>query len=201
MLNSGMVTIDGVDVRTVEPLNLRAEIALVPQDPFVFGASIADNIAYGQRGVSRGEIETAARRAAADLFIEALPSSYDTELGERGVTLSGGERQRLAIARALLKNAPVLLLDEATSALDAANETLVQAALDELMKGRTTLVIAHRLSTIVNADRILVVDAGRIVEQGTHSELLTAGGLYARLARLQFETGAKSLSEEAGAAV
>lgn len=196
---SGIVTVDGIDVRSVDPRALRGEIALVPQDPFVFGASIAENIAYGRRDVSRSEVKAAARRAAADLFIEALPESYDTELGERGVTLSGGERQRLAIARALLKNAPILLLDEATSALDAANETLVQDALAELMRGRTTLVIAHRLATVVKADRILVVDAGRIVEQGAHSELLAAGGLYARLARLQFETSAKAFSEGADA--
>ena len=139
------------------------------------------------------EIVEAAKRAAADGFIGALPQGYDTALGERGVTLSGGERQRLAIARAILKNAPVLLLDEATSALDAENETLVQGALEALMKGRTTLVIAHRLATIVKADRILVIEAGAIVEEGTHASLLAAGGLYARLARLQFETGAAAL--------
>jgi ATP-binding cassette, subfamily B, bacterial len=195
-VTSGAVTFDGVDVREVAPQALRGEIALVPQEPFVFGASIADNIAYGRPGATRAEIEAAASRAAADLFIEALPQGYDTELGERGVNLSGGERQRIAIARAILKNAPVLLLDEATSALDAANETLVQKALDGLMKGRTTLVIAHRLATIVNADRILVVDGGMIVEQGTHSELLAADGLYSRLARLQFETGAKALTAD-----
>jgi ATP-binding cassette subfamily B protein len=200
-VSSGVVSFDGVDVRDVAPQALRGEIALVPQEPFVFGASIADNIAYGSPRATRAEIEAAASRAAADLFIEALPDGYDTQLGERGVTLSGGERQRLAIARAILKNAPVLLLDEATSALDAANETLVQRALDGLMRGRTTLVIAHRLATIVNADRILVIDGGMIVEQGTHAELLAAGGLYARLARLQFETGAKALTaEEARAA-
>ena len=199
-VESGSVTLDGVDIRELAPEALRRKIALVPQDAFVFGASVADNIAYGRPGASRAEIEEAARRAAADLFIEALPGGYDAELGERGVTLSGGERQRLAIARAILKNAPVLLLDEATSALDAANETLVQSALDELMKGRTTLVIAHRLATIVNADRILVVDGGQIVEQGTHAELLAADGLYSRLARLQFETGARALSRKAEAA-
>jgi ATP-binding cassette subfamily B protein len=196
----GVVTLDGVDISKVDPGALRGELALVPQDAFIFGASVADNIAYGRPGASRAEIVEAARRAAADLFVAALPQGYDTQLGERGVTLSGGERQRLAIARAILKNAPVLLLDEATSALDAENETLVQGALDALMKGRTTLVIAHRLSTIVNADRILVIDAGQIVEEGRHATLLAAGGLYARLAKLQFETAAAALSEGAEAA-
>ena len=165
----GVVTLDGVDISKLDPKALRREIALVPQDAFIFGASVADNIAYGAPDATRGAIVAAARSAAADGFIAALPQGYDTLLGERGVTLSGGERQRLAIARAILKNAPVLLLDEATSALDAENETLVQGALDALMKGRTTLVIAHRLSTIVNADRILVIDAGSIVEEGTHA--------------------------------
>ncbi len=196
----GSVTLDGVDVAKVDPKALRAEIALVPQDAFIFGASVADNIAYGAPGATRAEIVEAAKRAAADGFVAALPQGYDTPLGERGVTLSGGERQRLAIARAILKNAPVLLLDEATSALDAENETLVQGALDALMKGRTTLVIAHRLATIVNAHRILVMDGGCIVEEGTHASLLAAGGLYARLARLQFETGAAALASEAEAA-
>ena len=197
---SGSVTIDGVDIRNLDPRALREEIALVPQEPFIFGASVADNIAYGQRGATRAEIVEAARQAAADAFIEALPKGFDTALGERGVNLSGGERQRVAIARAILKNAPVLLLDEATSALDAENERLVQKALDALMKGRTTLVVAHRLATIVNADRILVIDGGEIVEQGKHAELLAAGGLYARLARLQFETGARALQREKRAA-
>jgi ATP-binding cassette subfamily B protein len=192
---SGAVRLEGVDIATLDPKALRQAIALVPQEPFIFGASVADNIAYGRPGASRADIEAAARRAAAHGFVSALRRGYDTELGERGVTLSGGERQRLAIARALLKDAPVLLLDEATSALDAGNETLVQAALGELMKGRTTLVIAHRLATIVGADRILVVDGGEIVEQGDHASLLAKGGLYARLARLQFETGAAALQE------
>jgi ATP-binding cassette subfamily B protein len=191
--SSGSVRLDGIDISTLDPKTLRRQIALVPQEPFIFGASVADNIAYGRPGASREEIEKAARRAAAHRFIAALPQGYDTLLGERGVTLSGGERQRLAIARAILKDAPVLLLDEATSALDAANETLVQEALSELMKGRTTLVIAHRLATIVGADRILVLDGGEIVEQGDHATLLAAGGLYSRLARLQFETGAAAL--------
>ena len=148
----------------------------------------------------REAVVAAARQAAADGFVAALPEGYDTQLGERGVTLSGGERQRIAIARAILKDAPVLLLDEATSALDAESETLVQGALEALMKGRTTLVIAHRLATIVNAHRILVIEAGCVVEEGTHASLMAAGGLYARLARLQFETGAAALTAVAEAA-
>ncbi|MGA8444728.1 MAG: ABC transporter transmembrane domain-containing protein [Roseiarcus sp.] len=197
--SSGAVTLDGVDISTLDPADLRAEIALVPQDAFIFGASVADNIAYGAPGASREAIVAAARQAAADGFIAALPEGYDTQLGERGVTLSGGERQRIAIARAILKDAPVLLLDEATSALDAESETLVQGALETLMKGRTTLVIAHRLATIVNAHRILVIEAGCVVEEGTHASLMAAGGLYARLARLQFETGAAALTAMAEA--
>ena len=190
---SGAVRLDGVDIKTLDPKTLRRAVALVPQEPFIFGASVAENIAYGRPGASRADIEAAALRAAAHGFVAALPQGYDTPLGERGVNLSGGERQRLAIARAILKDAPVLLLDEATSALDAANETLVQTALAELMNGRTTLVIAHRLATIVGAHRILVLDGGEIVEQGDHATLLAKGGLYARLARMQFETGAAAL--------
>jgi ATP-binding cassette subfamily B protein len=196
----GLVTLDGIDVAKLDPAALRSEIALVPQEPFIFGASVADNIAYGSPNATREAIASAARQAAADGFISALPQGYETPLGERGATLSGGERQRIAIARAILKDAPVLLLDEATSALDAENETLVQSALETLMKGRTTLVIAHRLATIVNAQRILVMDAGMIVEEGTHASLLAANGLYARLARLQFETGAAALTAVAQAA-
>jgi ATP-binding cassette, subfamily B, bacterial len=191
---SGAVALDGVDISTLDPADLRAEIALVPQDAFIFGASVADNIAYGAPGATRAAVVAAARQAAADGFIAALPEGYDTQLGERGVTLSGGERQRIAIARAILKDAPALLLDEATSALDAESETLVQGALEALMKGRSTLVIAHRLATIVNAHRILVIEAGCVVEEGTHASLLAANGLYARLARLQFETGAAALT-------
>jgi ATP-binding cassette, subfamily B, bacterial len=189
----GAITLDGVDIAKVDPKALRRQIALAPQEAFIFAASVADNIAYGAPGATRPQIVEAAKRAAADGFIAALPQGYDTHLGERGVTLSGGQRQRIAIARAILKNAPVLLLDEATSALDAENEKLVQAALDALMKDRTTLVIAHRLATIVKAGRILVMDGGAIVEEGTHASLLAAGGLYARLARLQFEAGAAAL--------
>jgi ATP-binding cassette, subfamily B, bacterial len=197
---SGSVMLDGVDVSKLDPADLRAEIALVPQDAFIFGATVADNIAYGAPGATREAVIAAAKQAAADGFISAMPQGYDTALGERGVTLSGGERQRIAIARAILKNAPVLLLDEATSALDAASETLVQGALDTLMRGRSTLVIAHRLATIVNAHRILVVEAGRVVEEGSHASLMAADGLYARLARLQFETGAAALTAAAEAA-
>ena len=197
---SGAVALDGVDISTLDPASLRAEIALVPQDAFIFGASVADNIAYGAPGATRAAVVAAAKQAAAHGFIAALPQGYDTELGERGVTLSGGERQRIAIARAILKDAPALLLDEATSALDAESEILVQGALETLMKGRTTLVIAHRLATIVNAHRILVIDAGSVVEEGTHASLLAANGLYARLARLQFETGAAALTTVAEAA-
>jgi ATP-binding cassette subfamily B protein len=196
----GAVSLDGIDIAKADPADLRARLALVPQDAVIFGTTIADNIAYGAPGASRDQIRAAAVRAAADLFITALPQGYDTLIGERGVTLSGGERQRLAIARAILKNAPVLLLDEATSALDAENETLVQGALDALMAGRTTLVIAHRLATIVNAHRILVMEGGRIVEEGTHQTLLAKGGLYARLAKLQFETGAAALENRSTAA-
>jgi len=198
--SSGAVTLDGIDISRLDPADLRAEIALVPQDAFIFGASVADNIAYGAPGATREAVVAAAKQAAANGFISALPQGYDTQLGERGVTLSGGERQRIAIARAILKNAPVLLLDEATSALDAESETLVQGALERLMTGRTTLVIAHRLATIVNAHRILVLEAGRLVEEGTHASLMAANGLYARLARLQFETGAAALTAEAEAA-
>jgi ATP-binding cassette, subfamily B, bacterial len=197
---SGAVTLDGVDIAKLNPADLRAEIALVPQDAFIFGASVAENIAYGAPGATREAVVAAARQAAADGFISALPQGYDTLLGERGATLSGGERQRIAIARALLKDAPVLLLDEATSALDAESETLVQGALETLMNGRSTLVIAHRLATIVNAHRILVIEAGRIVEEGSHASLMAANGLYARLARLQFETGAAALTARAEAA-
>jgi ATP-binding cassette subfamily B protein len=198
--SGGAVALDGVDVSTLDPANLRAEIALVPQDAFIFGASVTDNIAYGAPRATREAVVAAAKQAAAHGFIAALPHGYDTLLGERGVTLSGGERQRIAIARAILKDAPALLLDEATSALDAESETLVQGALERLMKGRTTLVIAHRLATIVSADRILVIEAGRLVEEGKHASLMAANGLYSRLARLQFETGAAALTAVAEAA-
>jgi ATP-binding cassette subfamily B protein len=185
---SGAILLDRTDIRTLRVEDLRREIALVPQDPVIFGISVAENIAYGSENVSEAAMRQAAMQGAADEFIRALPDGYDTRLGERGMTLSGGQRQRLAIARAIVRDAPVLLLDEATSSLDAESEALVQAALERLMLGRTTLVIAHRLATVLKADRILVMEAGRIVEEGTHASLVAAGGLYARLARLQFET-------------
>ncbi|CUA84633.1 ABC transporter, permease/ATP-binding protein [Chelatococcus sambhunathii] len=182
----GRVLVDGVDVRRADLAALRSRIAYVQQEAVIFGASVADNIRYGRPDASMEEVRRAAEFAAADAFITALPQGYDTMLGERGVTLSGGQRQRLAIARAVLKDAPILLLDEATSALDAESERLVQAALDRLMQGRTTIVVAHRLATVQSADRILVMDEGRIVEEGTHATLAVRGGLYAKLARLQF---------------
>ncbi|MGZ9105802.1 MAG: ABC transporter ATP-binding protein, partial [Rhodoplanes sp.] len=169
---------------------LRAHIALVPQDAMVFAASVAENIRFGRPDASEADVRRAAELAAASEFIARLPQGLDTPVGERGVMLSGGERQRIAIARAILRRAPLLLLDEATSSLDAENETLVQAALAYLMQGRTTLVIAHRLATVLSCDRILVLDRGRIVEEGTHDSLVQRGGLYARLARLQFDTPA-----------
>jgi ATP-binding cassette subfamily B protein len=185
---SGVVRLDGVPLVDVDPLALRRCIALVPQDAVVFAASIRDNIRFGRPDASDAEVERAAELAHALEFISLLPQKFDTAVGERGVTLSGGQRQRIAIARAILREAPLLLLDEATSSLDAESETLIKAALERLMQDRTTLVIAHRLATVLSCDRILVMEAGRIVEQGTHEKLVAAGGLYARLARLQFQT-------------
>ncbi|SHG72575.1 ATP-binding cassette, subfamily B [Kaistia soli DSM 19436] len=187
---SGRVLFDGIDLAGLDPLALRSQIAIVPQDPTIFAATAGENIAFGDVAATPEAIRAAARAAHADGFIAALPEAYGTELGERGVTLSGGQRQRIAIARALLRDAPLLLLDEATSALDAESEAAVQEALDRLMAGRTTIVIAHRLATILKADRILVMDGGRIVEEGRHEQLVAAGGLYARLARLQFRADA-----------
>ena len=184
--DSGDVRVDGVPVAAADLRQLRASMALVPQEVALFADTVAENIRYGTPTASQEDVVRAARLAHADEFIRALPQGYETRLGERGVSLSGGQRQRIAIARAVLRDAPILLLDEATSALDAESEVLVQKALEQVMSGRTTLVIAHRLATIQKADRILVLDAGRIVEEGTHAELIRKGGLYARLAELQF---------------
>lgn len=189
---TGRIAIDGVDVREADPAEVRERIAIVPQDVTIFAASARDNIGFGRPGATNAEIEAAARDALADEFILRLDKGYDSQVGERGVTLSGGQRQRVAIARAILRDAPILLLDEATSALDAESETLVQTALERLMEDRTTIVIAHRLATVLKADRILVMDGGRIVEEGTHQSLVAKGGIYARLAKLQFETGASA---------
>jgi ATP-binding cassette, subfamily B, bacterial len=183
---AGSVSIDGIDLRRLDPAQLREAIALVPQQPTIFAASAADNIRYGRLEATDAEVEAAARAAEAHEFIAALPGGYASELGERGARLSGGQQQRIAIARALLKDAPTLLLDEATSALDAQSERAVQHALENLMAGRTTLVVAHRLSTVLRADRIVVMDRGRIVAEGSHAQLMAAGGLYAELAKLQF---------------
>ncbi|MEY4242355.1 MAG: hypothetical protein RJA14_2051, partial [Pseudomonadota bacterium] len=184
-VTAGAVTVNGRDIRELKLNDLRSRIALVTQEPFLFDDTVAANIAYGRPGASQAEIEAAAAAAAAHDFITALPDGYATRAGEAGLRLSGGQRQRIAIARAFLKDAPILLLDEATSALDTESEALVQAALERLMQGRATLMIAHRLSTVRNADRIHVIEAGRIVETGTHAQLVKQGGLYSRLAKQQ----------------
>jgi len=183
---AGRVLVDGVDVRDADPAEVRARMALVAQDSPLFSGSAADNIRFGREDADEAAMRAAARAAQAEGFLAALPQGFDTPVGERARSLSGGQRQRLAIARALVREAPILLLDEATSALDAENEQLVQRALDQAMTNRTTLVIAHRLATVLKADRIVVMDEGRVVEEGTHAELVAKGGLYARLAALQF---------------
>jgi ATP-binding cassette subfamily B protein len=186
---SGRITFDGIDLRDLTRDTFRSQIALVPQDPVIFAASARENIRFGRPDATDAEIEVAARAAAAHDFIASLPDGYDSYLGERGLMLSGGQKQRIAIARAILRAAPVLLLDEATSALDAESERAVQAAVEELSADRTTLIVAHRLATVKKADRIVVLEAGRIVDSGTHDALVAKGGLYARLARLQFTDG------------
>ena len=187
---SGRITLDGLALPEMARADFRQAIALVPQDPVIFATSARENIRFGRLDATDAEVEAAARAAAAHDFLTALPQGYDSYLGERGVMLSGGQKQRVAIARAILRDAPILLLDEATSALDAESERLVQAAVERLAEGRTTLVVAHRLATVKRADRIVVFEQGRIVAQGTHDQLVAEDGLYARLARLQFTDGA-----------
>ena len=186
----GAIAVDGVDVKTVDPLMLRQRLAIVPQETVIFSGSVLDNIRFGKPEASGDDVLAAARAARVDEFAERLPKAYDTEVGERGVTLSGGQRQRIAIARAILRDAPLLLLDEATSALDAESEAFIQQAIDKLTQNRTTLVIAHRLATVRNANRILVLENGKLIAEGKHAELINTSPLYARLAKLQFSAPA-----------
>lgn len=183
---SGQIRFDGVEIKRLSLQDLRSSISYVPQDVAIFDGTLRDNIVFGTENMTEEQIIAAAKAANALEFIEALPNGLDTEVGERGIMLSGGQKQRIGIARAILRNAPLLLLDEATSALDANSEKLVQEALEELMQNRTTLVIAHRLATILKADRILVMEKGALVEEGTHAELVAQNGVYAYLAKLQF---------------
>ena len=186
---SGFVKVDGIDLKELSRETFRKNIAVVPQDPIIFAMSAIENIRFGRPDASDEDVISAAKAASAHDFITNLPSSYQTFVGERGVMLSGGQKQRIAIARAILRDAPILLLDEATSALDSENELAVKTAVEALSKNRTTLVVAHRLATVKKADRIIVLNHGKVVATGTHEELLANGGLYARLARLQFSDG------------
>jgi ABC-type multidrug transport system fused ATPase/permease subunit len=180
-VSDGMITIDGINLNGADLRSLRELTGIVSQDIILFNDTISENISFGREGASESEVVEAAKLAFADEFIRELPGGYDTEIGERGLKLSGGQRQRIAIARAILKNPPILILDEATSSLDTVSEALVQKALEKLMKGRTTIVIAHRLSTIKNADRIIILDKGRIIDSGTHEELLSRNDTYMKL--------------------
>jgi ATP-binding cassette subfamily B protein/subfamily B ATP-binding cassette protein MsbA len=186
----GRVTIDGIDLRDCQLKSLRSQVAVVLQEPFLFPVSIAENIAYARPHATRAEIEAAARAANAHAFIDRLPQGYDTIVGERGATLSGGERQRLSVARAILKDAPILILDEPTSAIDTVTEASLLEAIERLMQGRTTIIIAHRMSTIASADWIVALEHGRIVDRGSHDELLRRGGVYARYYAMQSAPGA-----------